>query len=128
MNKILKELNCQKKELSLLLVDNGEMQEINKKYLHRDYPTNVIAFSQTEGEFADLHSNIMGDVVISVEKALQDAGEGGLSLEDELDFLAIHGILHLTGYDHEDVSETHSLAMQNKTDELFYLLKGFKIE
>lgn len=128
MNRILNELKCKNKELSLLLVDNQEIRQLNKQYLDRDYPTNVIAFSQTEGEFGHLNTDIMGDVVISVEKAFSDAQNGGLTLEDELDFLAIHGILHLTGYNHENVSMAQAIAMKTKTDDLFYTIKGYRIE
>ena len=128
VNKILKQLNCHDRELSLLLVGDRKIQEINKKYLNRDYPTNVIAFSQREGKFAHLNPHIMGDVVISVERAFSDAREGDLTFEDELDFLAIHGILHLIGYNHEDASEPEIIAMQTKSSELFTLLRGYPIE
>jgi probable rRNA maturation factor len=126
-NKILEKLNCHNKELSLLLVDNKQIQELNKQYLNRDHPTNVIAFSQTEGEFGHLHPRIMGDVVISVEKAQSDAIENGLTLTDELDFLVIHGILHLTGYNHENASDAEVIKMKNKADELFFFLKGYRL-
>jgi probable rRNA maturation factor len=69
----------------------------------------------------------MGDVVISVEKAQSDAIENGLTLTDELDFLVIHGILHLTGYNHENASDAEIINMNNKADELFYFLKGYRI-
>ena len=128
VNKILRQLKCHDRELSLLLVDDREIREINKKYLNRDYPTNVIAFPQWEGKFAYLNPQIMGDVVISVERALTDAREGDLTLEDELDFLAIHGILHLIGYNHEDASDPEIIEMQTKSIELFTLLRGYPIE
>ena len=111
-----------------MLVDDREIQEINKKYLNRDYPTNVIAFSQSEGKFAHLNPHIMGDVVISVERALRDAKEGDLAFEDELDFLAIHGVLHLIGYNHEGASGPEIIEMQTKSIELFTLLRGYPIE
>ena len=128
MNKILRQLKCRDRELSLLLVGDRKIQEINKKYLNRDYPTNVIAFPQREGKFAYLNPHIMGDVVISVERALSDAREGDLTLEDELDFLAIHGILHLIGYNHEDAADPEIIEMQTKSIELFTLLRGYPIE
>ena len=128
VNKIRKALGLLDKEISLLLVDNEGIQEINRLYLNRDYPTNVIAFSQREGEFGDINPDILGDVVISVEKALSDAEENGLSLEDELDFLVIHGILHLLGYDHENCSEAEAQKMKEKSAETFYNLKGYIVE
>lgn len=111
-----------------MLVDNDQIREINKQYLNRDYPTNVIAFSQLEGDFGDLNPNLLGDVVISVERAAGDGLAGGLTLDDELDFLFIHGLLHLLGYEHENTTETEAQKMKDKADLLFYNLKGFKIE
>lgn len=128
MNKILRELGCRDKEVSLLLVDNEGIQEINRQHLNRDYPTNVIAFSQREGELGNLNPGILGDVVISVEKAWCDAKENGLSLEDELDFLAIHGILHLLGYDHENCSKAKAQKMKDISEAVFLNLKGYLIE
>ena len=125
---IIQELACRDKEISLLLVDNEQIQEINRQYLNRDYPTNVIAFSQLEGDFGNLTPNLLGDVVISVERAASDSQAGGLTLDDELDFLFIHGLLHLLGYEHENTSPAEAQKMKDKTDQLFYLLKGYKIE
>jgi probable rRNA maturation factor len=116
-NRILRELDLHDKEISLLLVENQEIREINRKYLNRDYPTNVISFSQSEGEFGDLHPRALGDIV-----------DNGLSLEDELDYLFIHGILHLTGYNHENTTEEEGQKMKNKADELFFILKGYRLE
>ena len=127
-NKIIRELNCSEKEISLVLVDNDQIQEINRQYLGRDYPTNVISFSQTEGDFGNLNPNLLGDVVISVERAASDSLAGGLTFDDELDFLFIHGLLHLLGYEHENTSEAEAKLMQDKTDQLFFTLKGFTIE
>lgn len=127
MNSILGELNCRDKEISLVIVDNEQIREINREYLNRDYPTNVIAFSQREGEFGGLNPHILGDVVISIERALSDSLAGGLSLEDELDFLFIHGLLHLLGYEHDNTTKKEAKRMDNKTAEVFFSLKGYKI-
>ncbi len=110
------------------MVDNGQIRAINNQYLNRDYPTNVIAFSQREGEFGDLHPEILGDVVVSVERALSDSLAGGLAFEDELDFLIIHGLLHLLGYEHENTTKLEEQKMGEKTNELFLALKGYGIE
>lgn len=128
MNKILREFGCRDKEISLLLVDNEGMREINRLHLNRDYPTNVIAFSQREGELGNLNPGILGDVVVSVEKAWCDAEENGLSLEDELDFLVIHGILHLLGYDHENCGEAEAQRMKDKSEAVFLNFKGYLLE
>ncbi len=71
---------------------------------------------------------MLGDIVISVEKALEDAGESDIELNDEIDFLMIHGVLHLLDYNHEDTSEAEILKMNKKEKELFYALKKYEIE
>ncbi len=116
-------LECGDKEISLVLADNRTIQELNKEYLGRDYPTNVISFSLSEGKFGNINPAVLGDIVISVEKALSDAGKTFFA--DELDFLAIHGVLHLLGYDHEGRASTASAArMEKREREVFFRLKG----
>ncbi len=88
------------KEIGIVFVDDREIRDLNEKYLKRDRPTNVISFPMAQGEFSEVNPCLLGDVVISVETAVKEAHELGLSLEEELAFLLIHGILHLTGYDH----------------------------
>lgn len=85
----------------MVLVDDAIIGRLNQDYLSRSGPTNVIAFPMGEGEFGQVHPELLGDVVISVETALNEAPETGYSLEEMLDFYLIHGILHLMGYDHE---------------------------
>jgi probable rRNA maturation factor len=128
MNIILCFLQCEDKEISLLFVDDNEIREINSRYLNRDYPTNVISFSLTEGEFGNINPNVLGDIVISVETAMKDADEAGIEFNDELEFLMIHGILHLLHYNHEDTSKDKAQKMKEKEQELFARLKGYQIE
>jgi probable rRNA maturation factor len=128
VNKILRELGLLDKEVSLLLLDNEGIRDINRLYLNRDYPTNVIAFSQIEGEFGNINPGILGDVVISVEQAWHDAEENDLPLEDEMDFLVIHGILHLLGYEHENCNEAQVQKMKDKSEAIFFNLKGYIVE
>ncbi len=97
---VLKDLNHPDKEISILLVDDRQIRELNDKYLKRNRPTNVISFPMAQGEFSEITPQLLGDVVISVETAIKEAQELGLSLEEEIAFLLIHGILHLMGYDH----------------------------
>lgn len=123
----MKSLDCFDKEISLLLVDNEGIREINRIYLGRDYPTNVIAFSLAEGEYGDINPQVLGDVVICVEKAAADAGAGGVALDDVLDFFMIHGLLHLLGYDHERSVIDEGEKMRRKEEELFAALKGYSL-
>ncbi len=123
LSKIMKYLDCKDKEISLLFVDNDEMREINKRYLNRDYPTNVITFSLTEGEFGNINPGVLGDIIISVETALKDAEEAGIKFNDELEFLLIHGMLHLLNYNHENSSEEDVKKMERKEEEIFGILR-----
>ena len=127
MNIILSYLQCEDKEISLLFVDDNEIREINSRYLNRDYPTNVISFSLTEGEFGNINPNVLGDIVISVETAMKGADEAGIEFNDELEFLLIHGILHLLNYNHENTSTDEAQTMKEKEQELFTMLKGYQI-
>ncbi|MCD6187589.1 MAG: rRNA maturation RNase YbeY [Desulfuromusa sp.] len=109
-------------ELSILILDNVGIQEINRKYLQRDRPTNVISFAMQEGEGAGLSPLVLGDVVISAERAAADAAEAGILFEHELWFLLVHGVLHLLGYDHERGSEQDAELMEAREAEIFALL------
>ncbi|NQU03631.1 MAG: rRNA maturation RNase YbeY [Syntrophaceae bacterium] len=127
LSRILKKVNCDGKELSILFVDDKAITEINRQYLKRDNPTNVIAFPMLEGEFGNINPHVLGDIVISVDTALKDARMEGLDFDDEVDYLLIHGILHLTGYDHE-VSEPEAVKMKEKEREIFFDIKGYLID
>lgn len=88
-------------ELSVALIGDDEMRQLNLDYRGIDKPTDVLAFSQTEGEFGDVAPDMLGDLVVSVDTASLQAEETGHAFEQELDLLIIHGVLHLLGYDHE---------------------------
>ena len=66
---ILAELALPDAELGILFVNDAQIRELNRRYLRRDRPTNVLAFPMQEGDFAGLHPNLLGDLVISVETA-----------------------------------------------------------
>ena len=126
LGKILRVLENENREISLTFVDDAGITGINRQYLDRDYPTNVIAFSMNEGEFGDINPHILGDIIISTETAVRDAKAGDLSLEDEIDYLMIHGVLHLLGYDHESPGEAEEMKEREK--EIFFTLKEYHIE
>ena len=86
-------------ELSLVLIGNREMQKLNAGYRRKDYPTDVLSFL-VEGK-VPAEISLLGEVIISVEKAAQQARERARTLEKEMVTLLIHGIVHLLGYDHE---------------------------
>lgn len=120
--RLLKRLGLEDRELSLLLVDNEEIREFNRFYLGRDYPTNVISFAMSEGAFGNVNPQLLGDIIVSVETAMSEGEISGLSLKESLDFLMIHGLLHLLDYDHESGDAQEARRMQDKEEELFLYL------
>ncbi len=120
---ILSDLGVLDGELSILIVDDQEIAELNKTYLDRDGPTNVIAFSMKEGSFGNINPNLLGDVVISVDTAAREAQDAGISAESRFDQLLVHGILHLLGFDHSKSSH-HAEAMAVKEKQLLKLLQN----
>jgi len=108
-------------ELSLLIVDDGEMARLNQQYRQIGYTTDVLSFPMIEGEFSDIAPEMLGDVVISVETAKAMSDETGAALESVLDLLLVHGILHLLGLDHE-VGPVEAREMKLKTEELLAML------
>ncbi|MEA3428807.1 MAG: rRNA maturation RNase YbeY [Thermodesulfobacteriota bacterium] len=119
---ILSALGCPDGELSILIVDDFQIEELNRSYLNRSGPTNVIAFPMREGEFSNITPRLLGDVVISLETAMREGKLAKISMEDRFDQLLIHGILHLFGYDHEK-SKEEADKMGKKSNELLGVLK-----
>ncbi|MGA2782117.1 MAG: rRNA maturation RNase YbeY [Smithella sp.] len=122
--KILKILDCADKEISLSFVDDENIKQLNKQYLERDKATNVISFSLREGEYSNINPQILGDIIISVETAQRDAIKGNLTVTQELEFLIIHGILHLLGYNHENTTKKETNKMRQKEKDLFNAING----
>ena len=108
-------------ELSILIVDDQQIAQFNRDYLNRKGPTNVIAFPMRAGRFSEITPNLLGDVVISAETAHREGQSADLSLQNRLDQLLIHGILHLCGYDHEN-TKTAARRMEKKTEELLKII------
>jgi probable rRNA maturation factor len=99
--RVLRELERSDSELSIALVDDATIAELNRTYRSKSGPTDVLSFSQLEGEHIELAGNLLGDVVISLETAARQARVAHRGLDSEVSKLLIHGILHLIGYDHE---------------------------
>ena len=116
---ILLILEHENHELSVLLSDDKNIRALNKQYRGQDRATDVLSFSQNDEEEESKPSyHLMGDVVISAVTAKRQAAEHGLTLEEEIVLLLIHGILHLLGFDHERSNE-EACHMNQKTRELF---------
>ena len=103
-------------ELSLVLTDDKRVHELNRTYRGVDKTTDVLSFSQREGDNADHWDSLLGDVIVSVEQAQRQAEEYGHSMEREVGFLTVHGVLHLMGWDHEDPDDER--RMMAKTEEV----------
>ena len=121
--RILDALGCPEAELSVTIVGDRSIRAINRDYLGRDKSTNVISFAMQEGEFGDINPEVLGDVVISADTAAREAEEGGESFLSRLYFLLLHGILHITGYDHERSGEAEAARMEAREREIFALLQ-----
>ncbi len=107
-------------EVSVSFVDDRTIQALNRDYRGLDEPTDVLSFSQLEGESdepavqGETGGKTLGDIVISLETAARQAEEYGHSLGREIGFLAVHGLLHLLGFDHENEAEDEN--MQARTE------------
>ena len=121
LGQILENLEETECELSLLLTDDAEIRELNRTWRKLDQATDVLSFPQDEEAVNESGETLLGDVVISVETAARQAEEHHLSFNEELILLAIHGILHLLGYDHER-SPQDARVMQDTTQTIFEIL------
>ncbi|PEH36411.1 rRNA maturation RNase YbeY [New Jersey aster yellows phytoplasma] len=101
--------------MHLIFVTNEKIQELNSFYRQKNYPTDVLSFHNDLTFFAGLEDNSLGDVFISFPKAQEQAKTFKHSLEREIAFLAVHGFLHLKGYQHRTEEEFQiMLALQEK--------------
>ncbi len=107
----------EKAELSITLTDNLHIQAINRRYRGIDRPTDVISFALNESEepeIQDAEVNILGDIIISLERAAEQAAEYGHSYRREVAFLTVHGLLHLLGYDHMEDEERQEMEEEQR--------------
>jgi probable rRNA maturation factor len=109
-------------ELSILIVDDSQIEPLNRKYLDRQGATNVIAFPMHTDQFPNIQPELIGDVVISIETAAKEGVIAGISTEKRLIQLLVHGILHLLDYDHER-SEQEAKIMEQKSEDILKLIE-----
>ncbi len=114
---ILNALGCNHHEISIVIMDDLQIKALNHSFRSIDRPTNVLSFPMQEGEFSDITPGLLGDVVISAQTAAREARETGITLDERMSQLLIHGILHLVGFDHE-TGEIEADAMETKSCEL----------
>jgi probable rRNA maturation factor len=110
-------------ELSILLIGDSAMRRFNRDFRGKDKPTDVLSFSQLEGE-SPVPSPSLGDLVISVDTTKRQAKEYGVTYTQEFLRLMVHGILHLHGYDHEGVSKAEAQRMRRREERILRALAG----
>ncbi|MCS7205454.1 MAG: rRNA maturation RNase YbeY [Leptospiraceae bacterium] len=116
-------------EISITVTDNQEIQKLNLTYRKKDDPTDVLSFSQLEGEFIPNHDyTILGDIVISFEKAIEQSKELQHSFYYEIQRLLVHGLYHLLQYDHERSKEDEELMNQKERELMTHLLNISEIK
>jgi probable rRNA maturation factor len=113
---MLELLQMKDRELSILLTGDHQIQKLNHLYRKKNRPTDVLAFSQHEGELGDPSDRLLGDVVVSIPTARRQAEAGRRALASELTTLIAHGLLHLLGWDHETPAKDR--RMRSETDRL----------
>ena len=98
---VQKELNLENRDLSvsIILLEDAQMQVMNRQYRQKDYPTDVLSFPDT------IEADYLGDIFINVDALVRQAQSYGHSLKREFCFLVVHGLLHLCGYDHHTTAE-----------------------
>ena len=105
-------------EVSVVLVDDRYIRQLNREYRDNDYATDVLSFALNEGDEPQIidgsPENLLGDIIISLETAVRQANEYGHSLEREVAFLTVHGMLHLLGYDHEEEADRQEMRREEE--------------
>lgn len=104
-------------EFNVIIVDNEKIRQINKEYRNVDRETDVISFAlEDDKTFVIQDYRVLGDIYISIDKALEQSREYGHSFKREFNFLALHGLLHLLGYDHMEKDDEE--VMFSKQEEV----------
>ena len=104
-------------DISFLFCSDPHILEVNRQYLNHDFYTDIITFDYCEGDI------LSGDIVISIDTVKANATHYGVSFEDELDRVMVHGVLHLIGYD--DATDIQVAEMRRKESEYIALKKTF---
>jgi probable rRNA maturation factor len=101
-------------EVSIVLTGDEQIQKLNRDYRRKNRPTDVLAFSQREGELGDSAGRLLGDVVVSVPTAERQARSEARGVLSEVTWLIAHGLLHLLGWDHDTPSRDRSMRREGE--------------
>ena len=113
LRQLLETLKLPDAELSVLFIGDRAMRTLNRNYRGKDSTTDVLSFSMREGRYGGVQPNMLGDIVIAMPVARRQAVDAGLTMQQELERLLIHGLLHLVGYDHErSAADARSMRMK----------------
>jgi probable rRNA maturation factor len=125
ISSVLKEVERDGFSLSLLFTDDEKIQELNRDFRGKDMATDVLSFSQMEGEEFGFENYFLGDIVIAVPYVTKQAQGLGHSVFEEVRYLILHGILHLMGYDHD---ENEDCEMSRLEKSIYKKLTGETVE
>jgi len=109
LQRVITDLGKGESELLIRIVDRDEIQALNNTYRHKDKPTNVLSFPSDLP--IEIDESIMGDVVICTDVVLEEARKQKKTFENHLIHMAVHGTLHLLGYDH--IEENDAIEMED---------------
>jgi probable rRNA maturation factor len=111
-------------EISVSFVDNNQIQKLNQQFRNKNIPTDVLSFPQAEDKKFPKNERggyVLGDIVISIEKAYEQANSFGHTLNREIAFLSVHSMFHILGYDHE-TGPLEALQMREKEEKVLRLI------
>jgi probable rRNA maturation factor len=117
---IFRDLQIEDKDTSIVIVDDKAIKKLNREYRSINKSTDVLSFAISEGEFSEFSGGMLGDIIVSLETARVQAKEKSKSIQQEVTFLTIHGLLHLLGYDHQ--SDRQERTMNRESTRLIKLL------
>ena len=121
--RLLRELELEACDLSVSLVDDEEMRALNRRYRRRNRPTNVLSFPLDGGDPRPAGApRSLGDIVVSLETVVREAGEQGWPPGEMFYFYLVHGLTHLLGYDHE-LGLAEAVRQEAETERLFHLIR-----
>jgi len=112
--KLLEAVDERQSALSISFVDDDEIRELNRAHRGKDKPTDVLSFPLLEEGEVHPGERLLGDVVISVDTARRQAADYDASLEAEINRLLIHGVLHVMGHDHEEMTEREEMRAEER--------------
>ena len=123
LKRSLKGLSVEGVQVSVIVTDNEAIREINSQYRNKDRATDVISFAYREDPFPEVEQELeeLGDIYLSLERALEQSKEYEVTLKEETARLLVHGLLHLLGYDHERSKEDERIMEQKEEEVLQYL-------